>query len=152
MTFQRNDIVRHPKRPAWGLGRVLDVQWPKIHVQFESGAPKTLDASIVQLEKVGNGEGSKSIAFKIDIELVRRLCKEFTELMEHNRKTFNDGGMAQMVIDEIERRGELSPRTEKRLLAWCYTDGAVFQDGVPLARRICEAIYGYLLPDPDRER
>ena len=83
---------------------------------------------------------------------LERLCRQFYSDMEHTRRGVDDGGMALEVLDQISRRGPLNKSTEKRLLDWCHTDGAVFQAGVDLARRICVTIYGVLLPDPDSGR
>jgi len=69
--------------------------------------------------------------------------------MEGNRKTYNDAGVAEKVLEEIQRRGYLSKTTAKRLAAWCNTEGKVFQVGVPLAREISLAIYGRVLRDEE---
>lgn len=86
-----------------------------------------------------------------DYSRLRSPCDRFYAHLEHNRKGYNDGNMARLIWDDVQLRGEPSAKNKRRLLNWCYTNGNVFQKGVPLAREICIAIYGRLLPDPDKE-
>ena len=72
--------------------------------------------------------------------------------MEHNRNGCNDGNMALLILADVERQGLPNEKNKKRLLDWCYTEGNPFQAGVSLAREICTAIYGRVLPDPDTTR
>jgi len=72
--------------------------------------------------------------------------------MQHNRRGYDDGGIALKVLADVERYGEPTATNRERLLNWCYTDAAVFRDGVQPAREICIAIYGRLLPDPDKSK
>lgn len=67
---------------------------------------------------------------------VRQLCIQFISTMSANRSNCNDAGVAQA-------------RTRRRLTHWCHTDGSFYQAGVPLARAICEALYGRVLPCED---
>ena len=88
---------------------------------------------------------------QIDYPRVEKLCGRFYADLEHNRSGFTDGNIARLILDDVQRSGEPSSKNKLRLLNWCYTNGNVFQKGVPLARKICIAIYGRLLPDPDTE-
>ena len=88
--------------------------------------------------------------FEIDSEKLDSLCLRFAEELKYNRKSTNDGKMAIQVLEDVKRKGQLRGKTEKRLLAWCYTEGNQYQGGVELARAICIATYGRLLPDPDK--
>ena len=87
--------------------------------------------------------------FEIDLEKLESLCLRFAEKLRHNRKKKNDGNMANLVLADVKRIGEPSEKNKKRLLAWCYTGGNLFEGGVPLAREICIEVYGELLPKPD---
>ncbi|HPV09020.1 MAG TPA: hypothetical protein PLD57_18285 [Aggregatilineales bacterium] len=80
---------------------------------------------------------------------VRRLCRDFIAKMSANRPNCNDAGVAEDILRELDNRGQLTARTRHRLTHWCHTDGSVYQAGVPLARVICEAIYGCVLPRED---
>ena len=86
---------------------------------------------------------------RIDLPNLEGLCYRFHANLEHNRKGFNDGNMALLVLADVKRLGQPTAKHRIRLLNWCYTDGSVFQSGVRLAREICVAIYGRVLPDPD---
>jgi hypothetical protein len=141
--------VRHPNRPEWGVGQVLSLSGTKATVNFMNAGVRTIDVGIVPLAVV---DDSEKAPFRVDLVTLERLCRQFYSDMEHNRRGVDDGGMAREVLEQMNRRGSLNKSTEKRLLDWCYTDGAVFQAGVDLARRICITIYGVLLPDPDSRR
>jgi hypothetical protein len=69
--------------------------------------------------------------------------------MKDNRRHYNDAGVAENILDEIERRGSLTVTTAKRLAAWCNTDGSVFQAGVGLAQDISVAICGRILREDE---
>jgi len=141
--------VRHPKRQEWGLGKVLSLSGTKATVNFANAGTRTIDLDRMPLTAV---DDSENVPFRVDMVELERLCRQFHSEMEHNRRGCDDGRMALNVRTEMSRRGSLTRSTEKRLLDWCYTDGAVFQAGVDLARRICVTIYGRLLPDPDSSR
>ena len=93
----------------------------------------------------------KTEDFVIDLERLENLCLKFSATLKPNRKIYNDGGIALLVLEDVKRTGVPSEQHKKRLLDWCYTNGPVFQKGVGLAREICIAIYGELLPDPDND-
>lgn len=80
---------------------------------------------------------------------VRQLCMQFISTMSANRSNCNDAGVAQDVLRDLDERGQLKARTRRRLTHWCHTDGSFYQAGVPLARAICEALYGRVLPRED---
>lgn len=144
--MNKGQFVNHPLRPEWGTGEVLEVQGKKIRVNFEHGGVKTLDTTFVILDRV---EGAAVVPFRIDIPRLESLCNRFHADLEHNRKGYNDGDMALRVLADVKRQGQPTATNRNRLLNWCYTDGSVFQAGVALAREICTAIYGRVLPDPD---
>lgn len=77
----------------------------------------------------------KTKKFEIDLERLESLCLCFAEKLKHNRKNKNDGNMGILVLEDVKQRGELRENTKKRLLKWCYTDGALYQAGVELARK-----------------
>ncbi len=93
----------------------------------------------------------KTEIFVIDLERLENLCLRFSATLKHNRKKYDDGDMAILVLADVKQKGQPSEKHKKRLLDWCYTNGPVFQKGVGLAREICIAIYGELLPDPDND-
>ena len=88
--------------------------------------------------------------FEIDFETLKSWCLRFAEELKYNRKSTNDGKMAIQVLEDVKRRGQPTEKTKNRLLVWCYTEGNQYQGGVELARAICIATYGRLLPDPDK--
>ena len=139
-------FVKHPLRPEWGTGEVIEVQGNKIRVNFEHGGVKTLDSTFVILNGV---EGAAVVPFRIDIQRLESLCNRFHVDLEHNRRGYNDGAIALRVLADVKRQGQPTATNRNRLLNWCYTEGSVFQSGVALAREICIAIYGRVPPDPD---
>jgi len=141
--------VRHPKRQEWGVGQVLSLSGTKATINFTDAGIKTIDVGLVPLTVI---DDSERVPFRVDMVALERQCRQFNSDMQHNRRGFDDGGMAREVLDQMSRRGFLSKSTKKRLLDWCYTDGTVFQAGVDMARGICVTIYGVLLPDPDSGR
>jgi hypothetical protein len=141
-------FAMHPVRPEWGTGQVEQVKGNKVTVNFEFAGPKTLDISIVHLERV---EHAVPIKRKIDIARLEALCSRFQTELQSNRVGTDDGGMARVTLADVKRRGQPTETSKKRLLAWCHTEGTVFQPGVALAREICIVIYGAVLADPDKE-
>lgn len=52
-TFKKGERVRHPKRPDWGLGEVLENQRDdKVHIFFEEAERKSMLAQQAALERV----------------------------------------------------------------------------------------------------
>jgi hypothetical protein len=133
-------------RPEWGIGEVLDVAENKVTVNFQHAGPKKLDLRVVALRSVRSVE---PVPFKIDVARLEVLCNRFHADQEHNRRGFDDGDVAMLVLADVKRRGSPTVEHRKRLLNWCYTEGNPFQSGVELAREICSVIYGRVLPDPD---
>jgi hypothetical protein len=82
----------------------------------------------------------------INREKVFTLCDLFYGEMTNNRKGTDDGKVALKIKREVERRGEPTLSTQRQLLAWCHTNGSVFQRGVDLARQIYGEIYGHVPP------
>src|ERR1039458_1004948 len=147
--MKRGQYIEHPTRPEWGTGEVVDVSDNKVSVKFQHVGLKTLDIRAVTLRLVEHGE---PVPIRIDLERLEILCNRFHADQEHNRRGFDDGNMATLVLADVKRRGLPTEAHKKRLLDWCYTDGNPFQSGVSLAREICTAIYGRVLPDPDATR
>ena len=46
-------LVRHPGQADWGLGQVQSVAGRKVTVNFENAGKRTIDASVVTLQFVG---------------------------------------------------------------------------------------------------
>jgi hypothetical protein len=116
-----------------------------------AAVPKCIPSITVNL---GHHDGSAdSVATheisSTDFEQVRRLCGEFISTMSANRSNCNDAGVALDVLRDLDQRGLLTGRTRRRLTHWCHTDGSFYQSGVRLARAICEALYGKVLPRED---
>jgi hypothetical protein len=145
--MKKGQYVKHPLRSDWGTGEVLDVSGNKATVNFEHAGLKRLDITIVSLDNV---KDAAPVPFRIDMEELENLCNRFHADLEHNRKGYDDGRIASLVLDDVKRRGLPTEENKKRLLDWCHTDGNVFQSGVALAREICTAVYGMVLPDPDK--
>jgi hypothetical protein len=49
-------LVRHPDRPDWGLGQVQSAIGNRITVNFENAGKLLINADVVSLEEVGEGE------------------------------------------------------------------------------------------------
>jgi hypothetical protein len=62
MPFLKNDVVRHPSRPEWGLGKVLaDCDESSVHVFFVGAGEKTLKQDLAQLVKVPASESGNAL-------------------------------------------------------------------------------------------
>ena len=84
-----------------------------------------------------------------DGEEARRQCKLFISEMSELRPNCDDAGVARRILEDLEHYGH--PRSEHvaRLSRWCHTKGTLYQRGVPIARAICIALYGRVLPRED---
>jgi hypothetical protein len=82
----------------------------------------------------------------MNIAEARRQCEFFIAEMENNRPNCDDAGIARKILSEIDRHGQLTARTQARLIHWCHTRGNPYQRGVPIAKAICIAIYGRVMP------
>lgn len=154
--YLRGQIVKNPKQPQWGLGKILEVSGSsKVRVQFPDGKPpKLLDTSVVTLELIEEPSGLSDFTSgldplaalpSMDISKLRAACDLFISVMEDNRPNSDDAGVARRVINEIETGGRLTLTTFRRLAHWCHTDGSVYQRGVDLAHDISRAIYGRVI-------
>jgi len=60
--FAKGDRVRHPNKPEWGLGQVLETSGEsKVRVFFVDVGEKTLDANVAKLVKVSGAEAVHSL-------------------------------------------------------------------------------------------
>jgi hypothetical protein len=84
-----------------------------------------------------------------DVEEARKQCKRFVEMMEHNRPNCDDSGVAKRILVDLDRYGQASLQNRRILTHWCHTKGSVYQRGVPIAKAICIALYGRILPRED---
>ena len=50
--FEPGDIVINPKAEDWGLGQVQSIIKNKVTVNFEDAGKKTVDGSVIELEKI----------------------------------------------------------------------------------------------------
>ena len=87
----------------------------------------------------------------VDTDKVKELCDRFVREMKGNRRHYNDAGVAEVILEELQRWGCLTRSTERRLAAWCTTEGSVFQAGVGLAQEISIAIYGHVVREEEFE-
>lgn len=81
-----------------------------------------------------------------DVGEAKRQCRLFIKIMKDNRSGLNDAGMAEDILDDLENDVEPTRAHRKRLLKWCHTDGNPYQKGVSMARALCCALYGEILP------
>lgn len=84
-----------------------------------------------------------------DIDEAKRQCHIFIAAMKDNRPNCDDAGMARRILEDLADRGEPRISHRRRLTHWCHTDGSLYQRGVPIAKAICFAIYGRVLPRED---
>jgi hypothetical protein len=82
----------------------------------------------------------------VNIAEARRQCELFIAEMSANRPHYDDAGVAREILSEIDRYGQLTAQTRSRLTHWCHTNGSLYQRGVPIAKAICVAIHGRILP------
>jgi Protein of unknown function (DUF3553) len=62
MPFLKNDVVKHPSRPEWGLGKVLaDCDDSNVRVFFVGAGEKTLKQDLAQLVKVPASESGHAL-------------------------------------------------------------------------------------------
>lgn len=149
MQWTNGQYLKHPSRPGWGVGKIVEVSSEgKLRVEFGDGEFRTLSTAGIPLELVDAADAPISVSRRrMDMEKLDILLRQFESDMAGNRAHYNDAGLAEKIREEINRRGELTLTTRKRLIAWCHTDGSAFQGGVQLARDMSTAIYGYVLPD-----
>jgi hypothetical protein len=63
-------------------------------------------------------------------------------------RTFpNDAGLAEEIEEQLIKLGkaELTENTQKKLARWCRTDGAPYQDAMPVAQQISRLLYGKII-------
>lgn len=84
-----------------------------------------------------------------DVEEAKRQCGRFIAELENNRPNCDDAGVARRILEDLSQRGEPTRAHRARLTRWCHTHGTVYQRGVPIARLICVALYGEVLPRED---
>lgn len=54
--FAPGVLVRHPDRPDWGLGQVQSAIGNRITVNFENAGKLLINADVVSLEEITEGE------------------------------------------------------------------------------------------------
>ena len=50
--YEPGDRVKNPKAPEWGIGQVQSIIKNKVTVNFEAAGKKTVDGSVIELEKI----------------------------------------------------------------------------------------------------
>ena len=50
--FEPGDFVKNPKNKNWGIGQVQSIIGNKVTVNFEDAGKKTVDGSVIELEKI----------------------------------------------------------------------------------------------------
>ena len=84
-----------------------------------------------------------------DLAEAKRQCHRFITQMKDNRPNCDVAGMARRILEDLAERGEPAAKHRAKLTHWCNTDGTLYQRGVPIARAICLALYGRVLPRED---
>ena len=51
--FEPGDRVKNPKAPDWGIGQVQSIIKNKVTVNFENAGKKVINASNIELRKLG---------------------------------------------------------------------------------------------------
>jgi hypothetical protein len=150
--LQKGQLVINPKKPSWGVGRIVGVNGSKVTAIFEDAGSKVLDITLVALE-VAASDAKAPIDFNagmpktlpdVDMGKVQSACQHFISVMENRRSNFDDAGVARSALREMEKRRKLSVATYRRLARWCHTEGS-YQEGVNLAQAISRAIYGRVI-------
>ena len=50
--YEPGDRVKNPKAPEWGIGQVQSIIENKVTVNFEDAGKKTVEGSVIELEKI----------------------------------------------------------------------------------------------------
>ena len=50
--YEPGDRVTNPKAPDWGIGQVQSIIKNRVTVNFENAGKKTVDGSVIDLERV----------------------------------------------------------------------------------------------------
>jgi hypothetical protein len=148
--------VRHPTHDAWGRGEVLSLDEEKVRILFPAVGEKVIDVRFVELQQADTpprGESRPQFRALNGVNMVEleQLCQQFHEQFKNRRSTTDDGRMALKVLDDMNRRGNLSKPTARQLFSWAHT-GASYTEGVDLAQRICRLIYGRIPTQAEVER
>jgi Protein of unknown function (DUF3553) len=156
MEYRPGTWVRHPTQESWGTGEVLSQDEGKVRILFPAVGEKLIDVRFVVLEEadapVGGGSRPQLRARRgVNITELEQLCRQFHEQFVNRRSTTDDGRMALKVLDDMERRGDLSKATARQLFSWTHT-GASYTEGIDLAQRICRLIYGRIPTQAEVER
>jgi hypothetical protein len=85
----------------------------------------------------------------MDIHEAEKQCRRFIAEMKDNRPNCDDAGMARGILADLSSRGMPTSKYRRRLTHWCHTEGSLYRRGVEIARKICVAIYGKVLPRED---
>jgi len=149
MAYAKGQVVREPAKPEWGLGTVVDSSEENVEADFEHAGLKKLRAGLAGLELV-EGYAAAESAAKLQVRhrdeaKARRACQTFISELSENRKRYDDAGVAKCVLRDLDRYGELTRTTRRRLSWWCTTEGNPFQPRAPIAREISHALYGRIL-------
>lgn len=85
----------------------------------------------------------------MDIPEAKKQCQRFIAEMADNRAPkYDDAGVARGILADLSR-GMPRAKYRRRLTHWCHTHGSLYQRGVPIAKEICIAVYGRILPRED---
>lgn len=105
MEFKKNDRVKHPNKPEWGLGKVLeDSMEDKVRVFFKAAGEKTLSLKYVALTLV-TGEEAKDRSLDSSQRVMpkrRRESKSLEQLKDKFLSQFPEGFSGKRYA-EIER-------------------------------------------------
>lgn len=152
--FEKGQIVRNPKQPQLGVGRIVEIRGTKVKVRFKDNVVRTLDLAFVNLELVEEVPAASHFnpnfdylapLTNVDMTKLRSACELFISVMEDNRKKYDDAGIARLILHEMETRRRLTLTTIRRLVQWCHTDGSVFQRGVDIAQDISRIVFGRVI-------
>ena len=50
--YEPGDRVKNPKAPEWGIGQVQSIIKNRVTVNFEDVGKKTVDGSVIDLERI----------------------------------------------------------------------------------------------------
>lgn len=105
MEYVKGERVRHPKKPEWGLGEVVEDSTEKsVTVFFEHEGEKKLATQYVKLVKVAGGEAVSSI-------LDGRMFRVSPDASETGKPTCGNCGDPTTFAENADR--------ERVRLGWC---------------------------------
>lgn len=117
MGFKPGDWVRHPKRPEWGVGQVLDMHQGVVRVHFEPDVERRFREEVLELASPGsNAVHSTGPTPEYAAEL-KRLVSNFLSIANHPAIY----GIEPKILDAFLGSGRGKSEVRTQLRRWVNT-------------------------------